>query len=194
MVPHDGRWRRSRESHGRLGLAHSGRVVGSRESDGFPKVSDWLWLRLQTWVALVTANGQACERASDEKRRKAERGGVGTPHSLGASVIALGVSMNELSSIAWRSRALRLVGSVIRRLGAPSAPAQWQTPGKWGCVGTRYRTTKPSRGWLWVVVRKPRLILAVTLATANKVTTKPRSYCRGCPYHRSIWCGNVCGK
>ena len=29
--------------------------------------------------------------------------------------------MNELSSFAWRSRALRLVGSVIRRLGAPSA-------------------------------------------------------------------------
>ena len=23
--------------------------------------------------------------------------------------------------------------------------AQWQTPGKWGCVGTRDRTTKPSR-------------------------------------------------
>ena len=24
-------------------------------------VPDWLWLRLQTWVALATANGQACE-------------------------------------------------------------------------------------------------------------------------------------
>ena len=32
-TPHDGRWRRSRDSHGRLGLAHSDRVVGSRESD-----------------------------------------------------------------------------------------------------------------------------------------------------------------
>ena len=33
-TPHGGRWRRSRGSHGRLGLAHSDRVVGSRESDG----------------------------------------------------------------------------------------------------------------------------------------------------------------
>ena len=84
-------------------------------------VPDWLWLRLQTWVALATANGQARERASDERRRKAERGGVGTPHSRGASGTVLGVSVNELGSIAWRSRAWRLVGSVIRRLGAPSA-------------------------------------------------------------------------
>ena len=88
----------------------------------FQTVPGWLWLRLQTWVALATANGQARERASDERRRKAERGGVGTPHSRGASVTALlGVSMNELSSIAWHPRALRLVGSVIRRLGAPSS-------------------------------------------------------------------------
>ena len=33
-TPHDGRWRRSRGSHGRLGPAHSDRAVGSRESDG----------------------------------------------------------------------------------------------------------------------------------------------------------------
>ena len=91
-------------------------------------VPDWLRFCLQIWVALATANGQARERASDERRRKAERGGVGTPHSLGASVIVLGVSMNELSSIAWRSRALRLVGSVIRRLGAPSALSPAQCP------------------------------------------------------------------
>ena len=39
-------------------------------------------------------------------------------------------------------------------------PARWQTPGKWGCAGTRDRATKPSRGWLRVVVRKPRLVLA----------------------------------
>ena len=32
-TPHDGRRRRSRGSHGRLGPAHSDRVVGSRESD-----------------------------------------------------------------------------------------------------------------------------------------------------------------
>ena len=84
-------------------------------------VPDWLWLRLQTWVAPATANGQARERASDESRRNGERGGVGTPHSRGASVTIIGASVNELSSTAWCSRALRLVGSVIRRLGAPSA-------------------------------------------------------------------------
>ena len=32
-TPHDGRWRSSRDSHGRLGPAHRDRVVGSRESD-----------------------------------------------------------------------------------------------------------------------------------------------------------------
>ena len=60
-TPHDGRWRRSRDSRGRLGPVHGDRVVGSRESesDDSQTVSDWLRLRLQTWVALATANGQA---------------------------------------------------------------------------------------------------------------------------------------
>ena len=84
-------------------------------------VSDWLRLRLQIRVALATANGQARERASDERRRKAERGGVGTPHLRGVSGTVLGVSVNELGSIPWHSRAWRLVSSVIRRLGCPSA-------------------------------------------------------------------------
>ena len=81
----------------------------------------WLWLRLQTRVALATAYGQARERASDERRRKGERGGVGTPHSRGASGTVLGTSVDEPGSISWRSRARRLVGLVIRWLGAPSA-------------------------------------------------------------------------
>ena len=56
-------------------------------------VSDWLRLHLQIWVALLaTANGQVRERASDERRRKAERGGFGTPHSRGVSETVLGVS------------------------------------------------------------------------------------------------------
>ena len=42
--------------------------------------------------------------------------------------------------------------------------------------------TKPSRGWLRVVVRKPRLVLFEYRATRNKVTAKPRSYCRGCNF------------
>ena len=40
--------------------------------------------------------------------------------------------------------------------------------------------TKPSRGWLRVVVRKPRLVLFEYRATRNKVTATPRSYVRGC--------------
>ena len=55
---------------------------------------------------------------------------------------------------------LALAGPAVRRLGdsAPrwpaGSPAQWQTPGKWGCVGTRDRATKPSRGWLRVAYLK----------------------------------------
>ena len=64
----------------------------------FKTVSDWLRLRQQIWVALATANCQARERASDERRRKAERGDVGTPHSRGVSGTILGVSVNELGS------------------------------------------------------------------------------------------------
>ena len=52
-------------------------------------------------------------------------------------------------------------------------------------VRSPHRTTKPSRGWLRVVVRKPRLVLSEYRATRNKVTATPRSYCRGCiPRHR----------
>ena len=40
-------------------------------------------------------------------------------------------------------------------------------------------------GWLRVVVKKPRLVLAEFRATRNIVTAKPRSYCRGCPHHPS---------
>ena len=43
-----------------------------------------------------------------------------------------------------------------------------------------HRTTKPSRGWVRVGVRKPRLVLSEYRATRNKVTATPRSYCRGC--------------
>ena len=33
-------------------------------------VPDWLWLRLQTWVALATANGQARETRDGERREE----------------------------------------------------------------------------------------------------------------------------
>ena len=41
-------------------------------------------------------------------------------------------------------------------------------------------TAKQSRGWLRVGVRKPRFVLAESMATWSRVTATPRSYCRGC--------------
>ena len=50
-----------------------------------------------------------------------EHGGVGTPHSRGASGIVIGSGAGEVGSFSWRSRARRLVGSVTRRRGGSSA-------------------------------------------------------------------------
>ena len=78
---------------------------------------------------------------------------------------------------------LALAGPAVRRLGdsAPKSPAgspaQWQRPRVWICVGSRDPATNPSRVWLRVAVRKPRLLLAGAEPTANKVTTKTRAYC-----------------
>ena len=41
-------------------------------------------------------------------------------------------------------------------------------------------TTKPSRGWVRVVVRKPRLVLSELHRAGNKVTARARAYWRGC--------------
>ena len=85
---------------------------------------------------------------------------------------------------------LALAGRAVRRLGdsAPrwpaGSPAQWQRPRMWICVGPRDPDTKPSRGRLWVGVRKPRLVLSEYRATRNKVTATPRSYVRGCARSR----------
>ena len=49
----------------------------------------------------------------------------------------------------------------------------------WICVGPRDPSTKPSRGWLRVVVRKPRLVLVEFRATWSKVSTNPCGV-RGC--------------
>ena len=71
----------------------------------------WLWpLRM----------AKRCEWAGDERRRKAEHGGVG-PHSRGASEMAIGSGADEVGSFSWRSRARRLVGSVTRRRGGSAA-------------------------------------------------------------------------
>ena len=50
-----------------------------------------------------------------------EHGGVGTPHSRGASGMAIGSGAGEVGSFYWRSRARRFVGSVTRRRGGSSA-------------------------------------------------------------------------
>ena len=51
-----------------------------------------------------------------------------------------------------------------------------------------HRATKPSRGWLRVVVRKPRLVLVKCRATWNKVTATHTCDVRGCPGRaRCVW-------
>ena len=113
-----------------------------------------------------------------------EHGGVGTPHSRGASGKALGASADKASFFSWR---LRVAGRAVRRLGdsAPrwpaGSPAQWQRPRMKICVGPRDPDTKPSWGRLCVVVRKPRLVSAeIRVTWNNKVTAKARAYWRGC--------------
>ena len=56
-----GMHRRRRESHRWRGLLRSGRVVGLREDGDSSTATGLVRLRVQTWVALATANGQACE-------------------------------------------------------------------------------------------------------------------------------------
>ena len=118
---HDGMRRRPRESHGWRGLLRSGRVTGSREASGYPIPVRRLRLRPRYWVAVATANGQACAEwatRGDERRNTAAHGhGI----SLGAFRTALVLGVDEAGSVSWRSRARRLVGSAARRLDGPSA-------------------------------------------------------------------------
>ena len=122
---------------------------------GNPTVTIYAWGVLNTfrtrlfrvdWVALATANGKRCEWAGYERRRKAEHGGVGTPHSRDASEMVIGSSADEVGTFYWRSRARRLVGSVTRRRGGSSAHPthQWERPRNRSHVAVRDRTTKPS--------------------------------------------------
>ena len=60
-APHDDMHRRRRESHGWRGLLRSDRVVGLREDGDTSAATGLVRLRVQTWVALATANGQTCE-------------------------------------------------------------------------------------------------------------------------------------
>ena len=61
------------------------------------------------------------KRVSERATRGGDHGRVGTPHARDASGIVLGVSVDETSSIFFRLRARRLVGSVTRRRGGPLA-------------------------------------------------------------------------
>ena len=63
--------------------------------------------------------------------------------------------------------AVRLLGDSAPRWPVAGSPAQWQRPRMWICVRPRDPPTKPSRGWVRVVVRKPRLVLAKSRATRN---------------------------
>ena len=65
--------------------------------------------------------------------------------------------LRNLAVAAGRGRSLGFLVNC-----AVDLPAQWQRPRMWICVGPRDPLTKPSRGWLRVVVRKPRSVNATT--------------------------------
>ena len=107
-------------------------MVGSREDGDSSTATGLVRLRVQTWMALMaTANGQAREEESDERRRKAEHGGTGTSHSRTAPGTIRAISVDKAGLVF-----LALAGPAVRRLGdsAPRwpavSPAQWQYP-KW---------------------------------------------------------------
>ena len=156
-TPHDGRWRRSRGSHGRLGPAHSDRVVGSRESDDSQNGAGLVA------VASENLGGSGhCElqlRMARHVCKWATRGGerrntavYDKGISLGVCRTILGVSVNDAGSIFWWcARARRLVYSAAQRAQrAVSSLAQftahWQRPQMWIYAAAPHRTTKPSLG------------------------------------------------
>ena len=96
-------------------------MVGSREDGGSSTATELVRLRVQTWVALATANGQACECESDERRQKAEHGGTGTSHSRTAPGTVRAIGVNKAGLVSWRLRVRKFAGSVTRRRGGPPA-------------------------------------------------------------------------
>ncbi len=89
--------------------------------DGAPIPARRLRLNLRNWVAVATANGQACAEwatRGDERRNTAAHGHA---ISLGAFRTALGVGVGEAGSVvSWRSRARALGGSSTWRRGGLS--------------------------------------------------------------------------
>ena len=195
------------ESYGQCGLTRSGRVVGSREGDSS---SNAVGL-----VAVASANPGGsghCKWPSvvsgraTRGRRKAEHGGVGTPHSHGAPGLVLGSGAGEVGTFSWRSRARRLVGSLTGPVGDDDelhyknlpmlclwqalastqktkenqAPAQWERPRNRSHVAVRDRTTKPS----WVSDAQAGLIrIPASLpqeAILKSIVQKETDLRRGC--------------
>ena len=103
------------------GLARSGLVVGSHEGDSSSTAAGL--------VAVASANPGGYSRCewpsfvSGRATRGDERhGGVGTPHSRGASGgMVIGSGADEVGTFSWRSCARRLVGSVTWRRGGSLA-------------------------------------------------------------------------
>ena len=145
----------------------------------------------ETWVALATANGQAHERVGDERRRKAKAGTRRCPDFAFAGRVLSGpwgrCGRGELEFLA-------LARSAARRLGDSAAwwpvgsLAQWQTPGKWGCVGTRDRTTKPSRtGDAQAELRRIPQFLSQEVSVTKVIQKKTKPRPGGCDIFRRIW-------
>ena len=91
--------------------------------DAAPISDRRLRLNPRNWVAVATANGQACAKwatRGDERRNTAAHS-HGHGISLGAFRTALVLGVDEAGSVSWRSRTRRLVGSAARRLDGPSA-------------------------------------------------------------------------
>ena len=176
------------ESHGRLGLAHSGRVAGSRESDGSQN-----GVGLVAFASANLGGSCHCERPSAREGERLEeakaKGGTRRCRDTAFTWCVWNRPFGQrertgLNFLALAGLAARQLGDLAAWLPVGS-PAQWQTPRKRDCAGTRDRATKPSRGWLRVVVRKPHLVLAEIRATWNKVTAKARAYYRGCRHHEA---------
>ena len=129
------------------------------------------------------------EWAGDERRLKAEHGGVGTPHSRGASGMIIGSGAGEVGSFSWHSRAWRLVGSVTQRRGDSSAHRpSGRDPGTG--VTSQRAIGPPSRGGGSDAQAELRRIQAFLLITVSlsKVITKKRFLVRGCGVVR---CGGL---
>mgnify|MGYP000108144741 CR=1 FL=1 len=150
--------------------------------DGAPIPARRLRLHLRNWVAVATANGQACaEWATRGDERRKQHGGVWTCHFAGC-----------VSNCPWGRCGrggldfLALAHSAARQLGgsaacrAVSSPAQWQRPRKWVCARAPHRATKPSWGSdAQAELRRIPAFLSVEVSLKKVIPEKP-DLDRGC--------------